>query len=346
MTAKNAPIARNPLVRNNPIANFFKIEGTATALVFAILVVLFMITAPRAFTGYRIYMSFMASVPPPLIIALGLTLVASAGEMDLSFPSTVAFSSYVFSILFQQYELTWLALFAALTVGTAVGYVNGLIITMLGIPSMIASLALLFLWGGLVTVISSGISVAIPSIQDTLLHTIMVGRIGGYFPTQMIWALIISALIWLLLNRRPFGENILFIGDSERVAKVVGIPIVRERIKLFTLMGTLSALAGVFLTVETTTYFSQQGQGYLLTVIAAVFIGGTSIFGGSGKVVGTVFAALIVAIIEAGLVASGIQGFWTRFFIGVVFIISVVMNTALEDPSKVPLINSIRSRIG
>lgn len=332
--------------RNNPIAGFFKIEGTATALVFIVLVILFMFTATRAFTGYRVYMSFMASVPPPLIIALGLTLVASAGEMDLSFPSTVAFGSYVFAVLFKQYELTWLALFAAVAVGTAMGYVNGLIITLLGIPSMIASLALLFLWGGLVTVISSGISIAIPTIQDTFLHTIMVGRIGGYFPTQMIWALAISLLMWLILNRRPFGENILFIGDSERVAKVVGIPIERERIKLFTLMGALSALAGVFLTVETTTYFSSQGQGYLLTVIAAVFIGGTSIFGGSGKVVGTVFAALIVAIIEAGLVASGIQGFWTRFFIGVVFIISVVMNTALEDPSKVPLIKLIRSRIG
>ena len=102
---------------------------------------------------------------------------------------------------------------------------------------------------------------------------------------------------------------------------------------------------GVFLTVETTTYFNQQGQGYLLTVIAAVFIGGTSIFGGSGKIVGTVFASLIVAVIEAGLVASGVQGFWTRVFIGLVFIISVVMNTAIEDPDKVPLIKSVRSRL-
>lgn len=332
--------------RDRSIGNLFKIEGVATALVFIVLVVLFMMTAPRAFTGYRIYMSLMASVPPPLIIALGLTLVASAGEMDLSFPSTVAFGSYVFSLLFQQYELTWLAFAAAVAVGTGVGFLNGLIITLLGIPSMIATLALMFLWGGFVTVISGGISIAIPTIQDTVLHTLMVGRIGGVFPAQMLWALGISAFLWMLLNRHPFGENVLFIGDNERVAKVVGIPIQRERIKLFTLMGTLSAIAGVFLTVETTTYFSSQGQGYLLTVIAAVFIGGTSIFGGSGKVVGTVFAAFIVAIIEAGLVASGIQGFWTRFFIGVVFIVSVVTNNLLEDPNSVPIVKNIKSRMG
>ena len=109
-------------------------------------------------------------------------------------------------------------------------------------------------------------------------------------------------------------------------------------------MGGLSALAGVFLTLETSTYFSNAGMGYLLIVVAAVFIGGTSIFGGSGKMAGTVFGSLIVAIIEAGLVASGVQGFWTRFFIGLVFIVSVTMNTALEDPDKVPLIKELRSR--
>ncbi len=331
--------------RANPVAGFFKIEGTATALVFAVLIVVFMITAPKAFLGYRVYMSFMASVPPPLLIALGLTLVATAGEMDLSFPSVVAFASYVFAFLFQQYDMTWLALIAALATGTVMGFVNGLVVTKLGIPSMIATLAMMFLWGGLLTVVSGGLTVAIPTIDGTLIQSVMVGRIGGVVPMQMLWAIAISVFIWHLLNRHRFGENILFIGDSMKVAKVVGIQIDREKIKLFTLMGFLSALAGVFLTVETTTYFNQQGAGYLLTVIAAVFIGGTSIFGGSGKIVGTVFASLIVAVIEAGLVASGVQGFWTRFFIGLVFIISVVMNTAIEDPDKVPLIKSMRSRM-
>ena len=327
----------------NPLIGFFRIEGTAIALVFVVLVILFMITAPRAFLGYRVYMSFMASVPPPLIIALGLTLVATAGEMDLSFPSVVAFASYVFSVLFQQYELTWLAMLAALAIGTVLGFANGLIVTQLGIPSLIATLATLFLWGGLVTVVSNGASVAIPTIEGTLIHTVFTGRIGA-FPVQMIWAIIASALIWVLLNRHRFGESILFIGDNLNVAKVVGIAADREKLKLFTLMGFLSAFAGVLLTLETTTYFSSQGMGYLLVVVASVFIGGTSIFGGSGTVVGTVIGSLIVAIIEAGLVASGVQGFWTRFFIGLVFIISVTMNTAIEDPDKVPLLKKLRSR--
>lgn len=320
-----------------------KIEGAAIFVVLVLLIGLFVFTAPRAFTGYRIYMSFMATVPPPMIVALGLTLVATAGEMDLSFPSIIAFASYVFSALYQNYELTWLAMFAALAVGCALGFTNGLIVTMLGIPSLIATLATLFLFGGLVKVVSSGISVAIPEVVNEPFHAIFAGRIG-VFPVQMLWAIATVVVVWFILNRHRFGESILFLGDDLRVAKVVGIAIDREKIKLFTLMGALSAFAGVLLTLETTTYFSSQGMGYFLIVIAAVFIGGTSIFGGSGKVIGTMFAAMIVAIIEAGLVASGIRGFWTQFNIGLVFIISVTLNTAIEDVDNVPLLKRLRSR--
>jgi simple sugar transport system permease protein len=337
------PAASKPRGLGPLVGRLFKVEGVPIAVVFALLVILFCIAAPRAFLGYRLYMSFMASVPPPMIIALGLTLIAVAGEMDLSFPSVVAFSSYVFSALYQNYGLTWPALGAALATGTLLGLANGLIITQLGIPSLIATLATLFLWGGLATVISNGVSVAIPQIIGTDIQTVFVGRIG-VFPVQMIWAIATAVFVWFLLNRHRFGENLLFIGDNAKVAKVVGIATDREKIKLFTLMGFLSAFAGVLLTLETTSYFSSQGMGYLLIVVASVFIGGTSIFGGSGKVVGTVFGALMVAIIEAGLVASGIQGFWTQFFIGVVFIVSVTLNTAIEDPDKVPLLKKLRSR--
>lgn len=323
------------------LARLFGIEGVPIALVFVLLIGLFVLAAPTAFTGYRIYMSFMATVPPPMIVALGLTLVVVAGEIDLSFPSVIAFASYVFCLLYQEHDLTFLAFAAALGVGVVMGLVNGLVITKLGMPSLIASLAMLFVWGGLVVVVSGGISLAIPTIRDTALHAILAGRLG-VFPVQFLWALATAALIWLVLNRHRFGESLLFIGDSQKVARVVGIPTDREKVKLFTLMGGLSAFAGVLLTLETGTYFSQAGMGYLLVVVASVFIGGTSIFGGSGKVIGTVFGALIVAVIEAGLVASGIQGFWTRFFIGVVFIVSVTLNTLLEDPDKVPLLRDLR----
>ena len=111
--------------------------------------------------------------------------------------------------------------------------------------------------------------------------------------------------LWFVLNRHRFGEHLLFIGDSNEVARVVGIDVVREKIKLFTLMGVLAALAAIFLTLENKNFFDNQGQGYLLTAIASVFIGGTSIFGGQATIVGTVFGCCIIGMIEAGLVATG-----------------------------------------
>ena len=324
------------------LARLVGTEGVPIAMVFVLLIGLFILTAPGAFTGYRIYMSFMATVPPPMIVALGLTLVIVAGEIDLSFPAVIAFASYVFCLLYKDYDQTFVAFAAAIVTGLVMGLINGLVITKLGMPSLIATLAMLFVWGGFVTVVSGGISLAIPTIRETAVYAVFAGRLGA-FPVQFLWAIGTAVAIWFLLNRHRFGESLLFIGDSLKVARVVGIATDREKIKLFTLMGGLSAFAGVLLTLETGTYFSQAGMGYLLIVVASVFIGGTSIFGGSGKVIGTVFGALIVAVIEAGLVASGIQGFWTRFYIGVVFIVAVTMNTALEDPDKVPLLRDLRA---
>jgi simple sugar transport system permease protein len=326
------------------VRRFFAVEGMAILAVLALLIAIFMIFAPRTFLGYRIYMTFLANVPPPVILALGLTFVVIAGEMDLSFPSVVAFASYVFSALFKFHDLTFVAFIVTLLLSAGLGLINGLIVTELGIPSMIATLATLFFWGGLVTIISDGLTIAVPTIESTAIHAVFAGRIG-VFPVQSLWGLATAVLLWFILNRHPFGENVLFLGDNAKVAHVVGIPIDATRLKIFTLMGLLSGFAGILLTLETTTYFPNQGMGYLLIVVASVFIGGTSIFGGAGTIVGTVAGSLIVAIIEAGLVASGVQGFWTRFLIGVVFVASVTLNAALEDPDRVPVLKRLRMRL-
>lgn len=328
--------------QSNPIARLFKLEGASIALVYVVLVLIFMLLAPRAFLGYRTYMSHFSAVSPPMIIALGLTLVIIAGEMDLSFPAHVAASGFVFAASVKAGIDPSLAFVLALGAGTLQGFLNGLIIIMLGIPSMIATLATLFLWGGVVIVFSNGLSLSIPDIVETPIFAIFTSRLFGFFPAQFLWAIVVAVVLWFILNRHRFGESLMFIGDNAAVAKVLGISLDAERLKLFTLMGLLSAFAGVLLTLDSNNYFSNQGMGYLLIVVASVFIGGTSIFGGTGTIVGTVFGALIVGIIEVGLVASGFQGFWTQVLIGVVFLLSVTLNMILEDPNRVPLLRRLR----
>ena len=126
----------------------------------------------------------------------------------------------------------------------------------------------------------------------------------------------------------------LFIGDSNAVSRVVGIDVEREKIKLFTLMGGLAGVAAIMLTLENKNYFGNQGQGYLLTAIASVLIGGTSIFGGRATIVGTVFGCFIIGMIEAGLVATGLTGAWVRTVQGLVFLMAVIFYLYVDEPQR------------
>jgi len=312
---------------------FLQVEGLPIVAVLLILVLAFMISAPEVFLGYRIYMSFLATVPPLLVLAVALTLVIAAGEIDLSFPSVLALSGWVLGYFIHDLGLPWIGFVLALVSGALVGYVNGILIARVGIPSIIATLATQFLWGGLTTVLSQGLSYSLGDVDQFLLWRLLVGRIGP-FPVQALWALAVAAALWLVLNRRRFGEHLLFIGDNARVAEVVGVNVKREKIRMFVLMGVMAAFASVLLTLENKNFFNTQGGGYLLEVMAAVFIGGTSVFGGKASVVGTVAGSFIIGMVEAGLVATGLQGFWVRAVVGIVFLAAVVGHLVIEEPER------------
>jgi simple sugar transport system permease protein len=322
-----------------------QIEGLPIIAVLLALVVAFMIAAPEVFLGYRIYMSFLATVPPLLVLAVALTLVIAAGEIDLSFPSVIALSGWVLGYCIHELNSPWVGLVLALAAGALVGYVNGVLIARVGIPSIIATLATQFLWGGLTTVFSQGLSYSLGSVEELLVWQLLVGRIGS-FPVQSLWALAAAVVLWLVLNRRRFGEHLLFIGDNVKVAEVVGVNVAREKIRMFVLMGVMAAFASVLLTLENRNFFNTQGSGYLLEVMAAVFIGGTSVFGGKASVVGTVAGSFIIGMVEAGLVATGLQGFWVRAVVGMVFLSAVVGHLVIEEPDRGrALLRTVRGKL-
>jgi simple sugar transport system permease protein len=321
---------------------FARIEGLPIIVVFALLLALFMYTAPEVFLAPQIYTTLLSTAPPLILLAAGLTFVIGAGEIDLSFPAVIAFSGFIFAVLFKEYQLGWLAVAGGLASGVAVGLVNGLLIARIGIPSFIATLGTQFFWSGMATVLSGGKSYALRGAEDSSVWKLIVGNFGDpnsvawqdQISIQALWTVLIVLWLWLILNRHRFGEHILFIGDSNDVARVVGINVEREKIKLYTLMGTLGAIAGIMLTLENKNYFGNQGQGYLLTAIAAVLIGGTSIFGGRATLVGTVFGCFIIWMIEAGLVASGLTGAWVRTVQGLIFLTAIVFYLFVEEPAR------------
>jgi simple sugar transport system permease protein len=322
-----------------------RIEGLPVATVLLALYGAFIITAPGVFTGHLIYMSFLQTVSPMLVCALGLTFVITAGEIDLSFPAVVAFAGFVFAWFFENVQTPWApyaGLVLALAAGGLVGYINGLLVAKIGVPSIMATLATRFFWYGVTVLLAGGRSWSISDIRGSFLHQILVGRLFGVIPVQALWALALTIFLWFILNRHRFGEAIMFIGDNAEVARVMGVDVEATKIRLFTMNGVLAAFGAILLTLDIGVFFPTQGESYLLSALSAVFIGGTSIAGGFGSVVGTLFGAYIIGSLEAGVVASRISGYWVQLVQGLVMGASVTLNLVLEQGRITTFANRLR----
>lgn len=313
-----------------------RLESAPIILVFFVLIGVYIVFAPGVFLRWPIYNSFLITIPPLMVLSLGLTLVIAAGEIDLSFPAIMSLSGFLFAYGTQNFGMPWLGLLAAIVGGALVGVVNGWLVAMIGIPSIIITIGTSFFWSGIATVLSGGLSYALPQLTNQAITAIFAGTLFG-IPTEAFWALGTAVAIWGILNRHRFGEHLLFIGDSREVARVVGINTMRERVKLFTFMGGLAGFASFLLTIQNLSYFATQGQGMLLSALAAVFIGGSSVFGGSATVVGTFFGALIIGMLNAGIVATGVAGFWVQVIVGLVFVAAVVLHSVLGNPTRMKL---------
>ena len=299
----------------------YRLQAGITVLL-AGLLALFAVCNPQTFLSGRIYLSFFSTIPFIGILALGLTFLIIAGEMDLSFPSLMAMSGLVFADIYLQTTSPWLGLVAALVVGGLGGLLNGWIVVKIGVPSIIATIGTQFFWRGVSSLLAAGLARNIATVRETGLHQLMVGRIAE-IPAQALWYVIFAILLALLLNRHVFGERVLFVGDAIRAARLNGINTDHVRIWLFVMMGLISAFVAVLVCLEMGNWWPTQGEGYMLLVFAAIFIGGTSVFGGQGTIYGSFVGAIIIGIIEAGIISAGFSGFWTRLVHGFIIVASV-----------------------
>ncbi len=293
--------------------------------VLIIVFMVFIIGNPDTFLSYRIYYAFMSTIPFSAILALSLTPVVILGEIDLSFPSIVGFSAWVFSAVFNQTNNIYLAFVACLAVGLFAGYLNSLLIVRVGIPSLILTIGMMFLWRGLVYIASGGHGISVVGAKGTVLYKALVGRIGGLVPAQAVWAILIALFYALILNRHRFGAHILYTGDDEVSAKMMGVNVSKVKTIVFMQVGVCAAFVGVLATLEVLYLWPSTGEGYLMKSLASVFIGGTSVFGGAGTIFGTLIGAIIMGSLEAGIISGGISGFWTQFVFGLVIVLSLTI---------------------
>ena len=279
----------------------------------------------------------MLTIPFFAIMAIPLTIVVVAKEIDLSFGSIMAMGMVSFFFTYNWTAFTGnetlrvgLAVLAALLTGTAIGWLNGFIIVKFGLPSLVVTLGTQFFWRGAVLVLLSGGNFSLEYVKSTFFYPLLVGKIGGYLPMQMVWLIIITILGWVLLNRHRFGAHVYLIGDNISSDELMGVNTKRTRTQAFMLVGLVSAFAGVLYSFYVAYLWPSLGDGYLLSTLASVFLGGTSVFGGVGTILGTFIGAFIIGTIEAATVAIGLTGFWTQLIYGLIIVLSLIMHTYIR----------------
>jgi ribose transport system permease protein len=264
------------------------------------------------------------------IMAVGMTVVLISKEIDLSVGSIYALAGLVTGILILDQWNLWAAILAGLLLGAMVGFVNGYISTFGLLPSFITTLGMMSVARGIALLITNGQPVTInesfgaqPEVLETF-YFLGQGRVFNVIPMQLVFFIVIAILGWLLLSRTVFGFRAYAVGGSDKAARVSGIRVFNTKITAFMFMGLLSALSGILsLAFLPSGQAGRTGVGLELDVIAAAVVGGASLSGGEGTILGTILGVLIIGVLRNGLVLLGISPFWQETIIGIVIILAV-----------------------
>jgi rhamnose transport system permease protein len=264
------------------------------------------------------------------LVALPMTYIIITAGIDLSVGSIFGLAAIVLGYSWQTLGFPLpLTIVTALISGIVAGFINGFFIMRVKVPPLIMTLATLAFYRGLAEGISRGRSA---SGYPEWFYVFGQGDFLG-IPTQ-IWLLIVSVIAaGIVLSQTTFGRSLYAIGNNETGARFSGLPVNRYILIVYTFSGFMSALAGALFVSRVSTTRSDMGTGLELDVIAAVVLGGTSIFGGTGSITGTVIGVILIQLLKNGLALSGVTSDATIIIIGAVLIFSILINNWIQRPS-------------
>jgi len=275
------------------------------------------------------------AIPLILIAAMGQMMVLVARHVDLSIGSTMAFSSIVAGMMFRDLPEVpiLIGVFVAIALGAALGTLNGLLVVLFRHPSIIVTLGTLSLYRGLVFLVSDARQVDPQFIPRSLISMSQTSPIFD-IPWIVIIAFAVAFATYLFLGHTRVGRQIYALGSNPVAAPLRGIKVVPITLLVFTLSGALAGLAGV-LYASRFGYVNPgiTGVGFEFTVIAAVVVGGVSINGGVGTVLGTVLGVLLLGMVSVALPILGVSAFWQDVFNGAVIVAALLIDRAVRDRS-------------
>ncbi|TDD09706.1 ABC transporter permease [Saccharopolyspora terrae] len=305
-----------------------------TGLVLVVLCALFSALRPDAFLTLFNVQNLLVQAAPLLMLAVGMTFVIITSGIDLSVGSVLVFAGVVSAMTmealsggdatFAGWGVIAIGLVAALIGGAAWGLLNGLLVAVARVPALIVTLGSFGAALGAAQLLTNGIDVR--TVPATLRTTLGTGTSFGVVPNLVILAAIITLLAMWLLHTTAFGRYTYAIGSNSEAARRSGIKVTRHLIAVYTLTGVLAGLAG-FMSLAyfgTTTISGHSNDN--LNSIAAVVLGGTSLFGGIGTILGSVIGVFIPAVLDAGFVMAGVRPFWQPIAVGAVLVAAVYLD--------------------
>ncbi|NLD49650.1 MAG: ABC transporter permease [Clostridiaceae bacterium] len=317
------------LIKNKKIFKWLFIRETGVFFVL-IIMILFLSITTQSFLGVRNLLNIGRQISLLGIMAIGMTFVLITGEIDLSIGATYALSGIITGmLLINQYNL-YVSILAGLALGLIVGFLNGFISTYGRLPSFITTLGMMSVVRGTALIITEGQPVAVNELSGANVNDVNnfyflgQGKLFDNIPMQLVFMVFIAIIGWLLLSKTAYGFKVLAVGGNQKAAHVSGIKVYKTKILAFMILGFLSAFAGILMVAfMPSTQGGRTGVGTELDVIAATVIGGASLSGGEGTILGTILGCLIIGVLRNGLVLLGISAFWQEFAIGAVIILAV-----------------------
>lgn len=314
--------------QGSAIADFVSEHAQVLSIAgFFLLCVIFFSAMTDAFLTSVNLLNILRQAAPILIVAVAMTYVIITAGIDLSVGSQVALINAVAAIVLSGGWVPWpFVVVGMLALGALIGLAQGWFVAYQGIPAFIVTLAGLSILRGLALYLTQGYSIPIPDLPGFL--ALGRGQLGG-IPLPVIISVSIALLGAVILARTVFGRRVVAVGSNTEAARRAGMPARGTIASVYALTGVASAIAGLLIAARLGSGSSNAAVGFELQVIAAVVLGGTSLFGGRGSILGTILGAMTIAVIGNGLILMHISPFFTQIVTGTIILIAIWLNTRI-----------------
>jgi ribose transport system permease protein len=303
-------------------------EETGVIVALVVMITVIGLAKPRFLNPINLF-TVLGNTTFQGMLSLGMVYLLAIREIDLSVGWMFNFSAVVAALLMVAGLNPWLAMLVGIAFGALLGLVNGLLAISLRLPSIIVTLGTFSMFQGLALVSNNGRAINPPDLT-TSYFTLISTKILGIVPVVAIVFVVLTVVLHFVLHRTRFGYRVQAVGSNPDAALLAGIPNSIVRLQTLVLMGAIAGLSGSLYVGFRGAIDPQEGSDFVLTVIAAVIIGGTPLSGGYGTVFGAMVGMLIIQVIASGIIFFGIDATWSTFVTGAVIIVAVVLDQIVK----------------